>query len=81
MENPELMQGLIILVDGKQQHGVLEYNMDAGYVVRHQHDALGKPKLTPKGDEFAVETVYGEVTLDHTTNYPLGSKNLLVKPD
>jgi hypothetical protein len=70
MENPELMQGLMILLDGEQQHGVVSYDMDEGYVEKHALDALGRPRLTPNKQDLLTEKVYGEVSFDHVTNHP-----------
>jgi hypothetical protein len=62
--NPEIGRRLRICVDGVEQKEVVEYDCDAGTVLRNKLDAEGRVQVNPNRDEVWRETVCGKVTVE-----------------
>lgn len=62
--DPEIGRRLRIYVDGAEQKQVIEYDCEAGTVVRFALDADGSVRLNAKRDDALRETVKGAVTVE-----------------
>lgn len=61
----EVGRRLRIFMDGVEQREVVEYDCEAGTVLRNALDEDGKPQLNTKRDEVLRETVRGTVTVEY----------------
>lgn len=55
---------LLVRVDGVEQKEVVQYDCEAGTVLRNKLNADGKAQLAPDGKECWRETVTGKVTVE-----------------
>jgi hypothetical protein len=62
--NPEIGRRLRICVDGIEQREVVEYDCDAGTVLKNKLGHDGRPMLNDARDAVARETVRGTVTVE-----------------
>lgn len=62
--DPEVGRGLRILVDGVEQRNVVEYDCEAGVVLKNMVDRHGNIMLNAKRDEIMREVVRGSVTVE-----------------
>jgi hypothetical protein len=61
----EVGKRLSILLDGVEQKAVVEYDCDAGTILRNKLDADGRPQVDPNNRERVWrETVRGKVTVE-----------------
>lgn len=60
----EIAPRIRVFVDGVEQKEVVEYDCDAGTVLRNKLDADGKAQLTQDKSEVLRETVKGVVTVE-----------------
>ena len=62
--NPAIGKRLRILVDGVEQQQVVEYDCEAGTVLKNKLGEDGHPMLNKERDAVARETVRGTVTVE-----------------
>lgn len=62
--DPEIGRRLLIRLDGVEQHMVVEYDCEEGWVLRNKPDENGKAQLAPNKREVWKETVTGHVTAE-----------------
>lgn len=62
--DPEIGRRLRISVDGVEQKEVVEYDCDAGTVLKNKLGADGRPMLNDERDDVLRETVRGLVTVE-----------------
>lgn len=60
----EIGRRLRVLVDGVEQREVVEYDCDAGTVLKNKLGENGRPMLNAKRDEIMRETVRGNVSVE-----------------
>lgn len=60
----EIGRRLRIMVDGVEMKEVIEYDCEAGLIVRFKLGEDGRPMLNAKRDEIVRETVHGIVTVE-----------------
>lgn len=62
--DPGIGRRLRVFVDGVEQNQVVEYDCEAGTVLRNKLDENGKAQLNEACDEVLRETITGAVTVD-----------------
>lgn len=62
--DPAIGNRLRVFVDGAEQKEVVEYDCEAGTVLRNKLDDQGNAQLNEAKDEVLRETITGNVTVD-----------------